>query len=253
MMVCLLNLALIIRQAAARQFDDAEPFIIRPATSSDIDALLALEAESWWAESRASKDSILAIIGEDSEGPGSDVFLIETQPGAEAEATKHILGALYTQFVESEASIHDARDVHTCATIRSPWEGRVLQLLRVNTRINTQQFGLIAAGAILRDFALEYAAALGDVSIVCAVTRCSEYPLEGGDDDHLRAYVLRHQPSPQDQDHLQGSSASAGLKYLFHRSLTCDHVMLMLLMTSWYASAAICVHMGLYVKVYHTR
>ena len=49
-------------QTAARQFDDGKPFRIRPAIASDIDALLQLEAESWWQESRWSRERILASI-----------------------------------------------------------------------------------------------------------------------------------------------------------------------------------------------
>jgi hypothetical protein len=230
-------------QTAARQFDDGKPFRIRPAIASDIDALLQLEAESWWQESRWSRERILASIRRGSrissaeetsgrldvthalsspptgsnqttegsitserEAPGDDVFVLEVlKPNQDSErslaqlppppmlpfsvptaATMRttLLGAIYTQFIESEDSLDSVRDVHSCHLIRSPWSGKVLQLIRVNTCVESfhtnsqsgsRNFGLIAAGAILRDFVLAYAAALGDVRSVCAVTRCTDY------------------------------------------------------------------------------
>ena len=144
-----------------------------------------------------------------------------SSPLASSPKKARLLGALYTQFIDSEQSIFVASNVHSSHTICSPWHGRILQLLRVNTRrigpktdiddTDTSRgndthstYSLIAAGSILRDFALEYAAQLGDVSIICAVTRCTEFRGLGEKNSsqvsssesgtqYFRNYILQHQ------------------------------------------------------------
>ena len=213
-------------QAAARKVDAGTPFVIRPARTSDVESLLRLENESWWPESRASRDSIISSIGsldaragrdaQAVDSPGYNVFVLE---GVGHSLSEHntaagkemlrlpLLGSLFTQFIETEGAISSATNVHSCSSIRSPWHGRTLQLIRVNTaresRNHLFKYRLISAGSLLRDFSLVYAAELQDVDEVIAVTRCSDFEPGGISDTnnqqvlgrHVREYVERQRES----------------------------------------------------------
>jgi len=76
--------------------------------------------------------------------------------------------------------------VSTCHDIRTP-RGRVLQLIRVNARVSSalpSGGGGLAAGALLRDFALAFASKLG-LALVCAVTRCTDFHTRGTKEDFV--------------------------------------------------------------------
>jgi len=132
---------------------------------TDSASLVALEEDSWSEATRTPLDQIMQ--GLDHHPCGT--FVLESTEG-------QVIGAIYTQFINSIDDIDAAASVEYCASIRSS-TGNVLQLIRVNTLSRSREpagGSGIPAGVMLRDFALLYAAEMGS-SVVCAVTRCTGF------------------------------------------------------------------------------
>jgi hypothetical protein len=101
----------------------------------------------------------------------------------------NIVGSIATQRISAIADLENVTWVsedEVCHPL-----GRILQLLRVNTLLLTAPHGCagLAVGAILRDFCIEYANALG-IEEVCAVTKTTDFILQQEDTDYFK-YIER--------------------------------------------------------------
>lgn len=170
---------------------------------SDIDVLWRLEKESWCDATRTDREIIYQNI---LQYPNNDFVITSESEG-------DIIAVIYTQRIDGIERIDECSSVKGSNGIRSK-NGSSILLLRVNSFQNTK-YGNIAAGAILRDFVLSYAKKLG-MSIVCAVTRCSNFTLQSSTElvnkvNYLE-YVSKHKSSKTAHDNglnfhlMQGAS-----------------------------------------------
>ena len=155
------------------------------ATPADIDVLVRLEEESWDARLRVSRDQILLSIRAIPDG----AFVLELEITDNGDGDDGgVVAVIYTQLIEGVRAISRVASAAEAASIaiQSPASpavqpaetsgsggggggggGRVtsgdpgepvLQLLRVNTLLKSGgAVANIAAGALLRDFGLQYA------------------------------------------------------------------------------------------------
>lgn len=112
----------------------------------------------------------------ESSSSGSFVFVAYSKDAR----TAGLLGVIFTQIIGSVDDIDLITSVDESDNSRNP-NGRILQLLRVNTLVESGGVSThIGVGVALRDFALALADNLG-LDQVCAVTRCTSYRGEGAD------------------------------------------------------------------------
>lgn len=161
----------------------------------------ALEAESWSPPNRASRIKLAAALAETS--LSSFVFVAQSNEVPSAG----LLGAIFTQVIGSVDAIDEAASVDESEIIQDS-NGRVLQLVRVNTLVTSGgENTRIGVGAALRDFALELAVELGLVH-VCAVTRCTDFEARGRGLDFEEYSYTRTE---------RGADSDAGLSFRLKR------------------------------------
>jgi hypothetical protein len=144
---------------------------------SDIHRLVQLEEESWTSATRTHQDDIMSSMDSDST---NDFVLVSTKD--DVEEGGRVIAAIYSQLVDDLGSIDLMQNVANAASHRSPVDGTILQLIRVNAQSECLMStgSKVPAGALLRDFCLEFARELGCRS-VCAVTRCTDFDAEAED------------------------------------------------------------------------
>lgn len=177
-----------------------QPFTIRPATLLDIDVLEILEEKSWAPASRHPRHRLEA----DACSSPPRTFVLESGHD------RNVIAAIYCQFIEAVDSIEDAPHAYDCGHISSS-TGKILQLLRVNTHLGSTlaSSNALAGGALLRDFALEFAAEL-KLKTVCAVTRTTQF--EGEGESSFLEYVASREAT--------GQLSDAGLSFHLRRGAT---------------------------------
>ena len=126
---------------------------------------------------RHSRDVILARV----RNVASRVFVMDF--------SGVLVGSIFTQTIECVNSIMTHDWAHEDELLHG--EGKVLQLLRVSTLLNSCPQGCIGipVGAILRDVCLKYAQRLG-FEEVCAVTRTTDYARHEAPKHHYEQYVM---------------------------------------------------------------
>ncbi len=130
---------------------------IRMANISDLGDAISLEKESWSIGMRYTEHDIQKRISDDSQ---FFTFILEKR-GV-------VLAILYTQRINAISNIGTVT-WKTEGKINDP-AGEILQLLRINARKSAP----IAAGTLLRNFAINVAHAL-KIENICAVTRTTDY------------------------------------------------------------------------------
>ena len=126
---------------------------------------MQLERESWTEAMRHPREQILERVH--SSLP--KIFVLEME--------QQVVGSICTQRIDDIDRIPEMCWAHEDDLYSM--EGRVLQLLRVNTFLESKPAIAdgVAVGAILRDFCLAYAEGL-DFKEVCAVTKTTDYSNE---------------------------------------------------------------------------
>jgi polyketide synthase PksN len=153
-------------------------FTIRPAAVSDISDLLELEVETWSDELRATNETIRRRITGGTSGAESFVAV---------DKLGKVFAVIYTQRIASvdrlvaEGSCH-ANQEDPIAIVP---DGAVLQLISVSSSASKTH---LQAGSVLRFFVLLLATADSSISLVAAMTRCSQFEGES-DEDYIR-YVF---------------------------------------------------------------
>lgn len=127
--------------------------------------LIELEVESWPDGMRHLREVLDARVN--CKPP--KVFVLEIG--------ELVYGSIYTQRISSVESISTV--TWTSEDDLYVPDGRVLQLLRVNTFVQSLPLKVhgIPVGASLRNFCLSRAKELG-LSLVCAVTKTTDFPLD---------------------------------------------------------------------------
>ena len=146
--------------------------LIRPAQLADLPALLALEKICWTENLQTSKSAILERIRTDPEGQ----FVLEN--------SGEVCGVLYTQRVKDFNDVIDCCD-HSNLHQFQDAEGEILQLISINC--DTQKFP--NGAIILRNHVKCQAEASNSIKAIMAMTRCSRFNQEGGNEDNYEEYV----------------------------------------------------------------
>ena len=143
-----------------------QTFQVRDASNLDIDTIIQLEVESWTRSMRHPRKQLLNRI----ESRTCKVFVLEM--------AGLVVGSILAQRISSLDAIGEAS--WSSEDELAQGDGPVLQLLRVNTLVKSSPSCCagMAVGAILRDFCLVYARALG-IDLVCAVTKTTHFGDKG--------------------------------------------------------------------------